>query len=37
MAISALDDNGKSVDWWFAYKVPHIGGAGPGSAIGVRA
>jgi deoxyribonuclease-2 len=34
MAISALDENGKSVDWWFAYKVPHIGGTGPGSAIG---
>jgi deoxyribonuclease-2 len=34
MEISALDENGKSVDWWFAYKVPHIGGAGPGAAVG---
>lgn len=24
MEISALDDNGKSVDWWFAYKVPKM-------------
>jgi deoxyribonuclease-2 len=24
MNISALDDNGKSVDWWFAYKVPKL-------------
>lgn len=24
MNISALDENGKSVDWWFAYKVPKL-------------
>ncbi len=23
--ISALDENGKPVDWWFAYKVPKLG------------
>ena len=34
MAISALDENGKSVDWWFVYKIPHISGAGHGSASG---
>lgn len=25
MNISALDENGKAVDWWFAYKVPKLG------------
>ncbi|MDT4966187.1 MAG: deoxyribonuclease [Acidobacteriota bacterium] len=24
MKISALDENGKAVDWWFAYKVPKL-------------
>jgi len=24
MAISALDENGKAVDWWFIYKVPQM-------------
>ncbi|MBY0238756.1 MAG: deoxyribonuclease II family protein [Burkholderiaceae bacterium] len=24
MTISALDDNGQPVDWWFAYKVPQM-------------
>jgi len=24
MNISALDENGQSVDWWFAYKVPQL-------------
>ena len=24
MKISALDDNGKPVDWWFIYKVPQL-------------
>jgi len=24
MAISALDENGKAVDWWFVYKVPEM-------------
>lgn len=24
MKISALDENGKPVDWWFAYKVPKL-------------
>lgn len=23
--ISALDENGKPVDWWFAYKIPKLG------------
>lgn len=34
MAISALDENGKAVDWWFAYKVPEMSGAGPAAAKG---
>lgn len=34
VAISALDENGKSVDWWFAYKVPQMNGTGPGAATG---
>ncbi|MGH9418720.1 MAG: deoxyribonuclease II family protein, partial [Thermoanaerobaculia bacterium] len=25
MKISALDENGKPVDWWFMYKVPELG------------
>ncbi len=24
MNISALDESGKAVDWWFAYKVPQM-------------
>lgn len=24
MKISALDENGKPIDWWFAYKVPEL-------------
>ena len=28
MTISALDENGKPVDWWFIYKVPNITGGG---------
>ena len=24
MQLSALDENGKQVDWWFAYKVPKL-------------
>lgn len=24
MSISALDENGKAVDWWFMYKVPEL-------------
>lgn len=24
MNVSALDENGKAVDWWFAYKVPKL-------------
>lgn len=31
MNISALDEDGKAVDWWFAYKVPKLGKSG-GSA-----
>lgn len=34
MTISALDENGKAVDWWFAYKVPELGGTGPAAAKG---
>ena len=35
MQISALDENGKPVDWWFIYKVPQLGkGAGTDSATG---
>jgi deoxyribonuclease-2 len=34
MAISALDENGKPVDWWFVYKVPEISGSGSSSAKG---
>jgi hypothetical protein len=32
--ISALDENGKAVDWWFAYKVPEMSGKGPAAATG---
>ena len=24
MTISALDESGKAVDWWFIYKVPKL-------------
>ncbi|HKR63132.1 MAG TPA: deoxyribonuclease II family protein [Thermoanaerobaculia bacterium] len=34
MSISALDENGKAVDWWFIYKVPEIDGSGPSAAKG---
>lgn len=35
MNVSALDENGKPVDWWFIYKVPHLGaGAGTDEATG---
>ncbi len=35
MNLSALDENGKPVDWWFIYKVPQLsGGAGTDSATG---
>ncbi len=30
MNVTALDENGKPVDWWFIYKVPQLG-AGSGS------
>lgn len=35
MNVSALDENGKSVDWWFIYKVPQLSkGANNDSASG---
>jgi deoxyribonuclease II len=35
MNISALDENGKPVDWWFIYKVPQLSaGASSDSATG---
>ena len=35
MNVSALDENGKAVDWWFIYKVPKLGqGAGSDVATG---
>jgi deoxyribonuclease-2 len=34
VTISALDENGKAVDWWFVYKIPQISGTGAGSAKG---
>jgi deoxyribonuclease-2 len=35
MKISALDETGNPVDWWFIYKVPQLGpGAGSDSATG---
>ena len=35
MNLSALDENGKPVDWWFIYKVPQLsGGAGSDEATG---
>lgn len=34
MTISALDESGKAVDWWFAYKVPQLGGTGAAAATG---
>lgn len=30
MAISALGENGKAVDWWFIYKVPELAGSAKG-------
>lgn len=32
--ISALDESGKAVDWWFVYKVPEMSGTGPSAAKG---
>lgn len=32
MEISALDENGKAVDWWFAYKVPKMAQEGSAPA-----
>ena len=35
MNVTALDENGKPVDWWFIYKVPELGaGAGTDAATG---
>ena len=35
MNVTALDENGKPVDWWFIYKVPQLGaGAGTDAATG---
>src|SRR5258708_6451229 len=35
MKISALDENGKPVDWWFIYKVPQLNaGTGTDAATG---
>jgi deoxyribonuclease-2 len=35
MKVSALDENGKPVDWWFMYKVPQLSaGAGTDNATG---
>jgi len=35
MKVTALDENGKPVDWWFIYKVPQLGpGAGTDAATG---
>jgi deoxyribonuclease-2 len=34
VAISAFDENGKAVDWWFAYKVPEMSGSGASAAKG---
>jgi len=35
MNVTALDENGKPVDWWFIYKVPQLGaGAGTDEATG---
>jgi len=35
MQISALDESGKPVDWWFIYKVPQlIAGTNSDSATG---
>jgi deoxyribonuclease II len=31
MKVSALDESGKEIDWWFLYKVPHLTGANEGS------
>jgi deoxyribonuclease-2 len=36
MEISALDESGKPVDWWFAYKVPklaEVNAAGPTGTV----
>lgn len=35
MNVTALDESGKPVDWWFIYKVPQLGaGAGTDAATG---
>lgn len=35
MKVTALDEKGKPVDWWFIYKVPELGaGAGTDAATG---
>jgi deoxyribonuclease II len=34
--VSALDESGRSVDWWFMYKVPHMAGPGPGASSGYQ-
>src|ERR1041384_5821219 len=35
MNVTALDEGGKPVDWWFIYKVPQLGaGAGTDAATG---
>jgi deoxyribonuclease II len=35
MSLTALDEDGNPVDWWFIYKVPQLGaGAGTDDATG---
>lgn len=34
--ISALDESGRPVDWWFMYKVPQMSGNGPGASSGYQ-
>src|SRR5258707_862104 len=34
MKISALDENGTPVDWWFIYKVPQLKGGATGNTAG---
>jgi deoxyribonuclease-2 len=33
MKVSALDENGQPVDWWFAYKVPKLNAGNQGGVI----